>query len=295
MGSNVVLAKDGPINAGAQLLATELPIRKSFNCGAILSRNTSASNPLLNGLIPAHTKRLGGSYRPPKLIYGTGDKVFGFHATDFRQEKLASQDAALEILALTKLACRPRLRAMNETIHERIRRLREKKGYSMMELAKQCGIKSWQAVQQWENGETAPKRDRLKMVAKALGVTESYLITGIEDEGLDLEQKPEPGPSSARDIAMALRITVQAISERWGISIADLTDGSNASMSRVEAAIAARLPLKNSSAPPAEEGPDSAPRQTPPSPHEYNPPGAGFRLDDESEPPPSEKDGSEEG
>lgn len=37
---------------------------------------------------------------------------------------------------------------------------------------------SWQTVQQWENGKTAPKRARLEAVAKALNTTSEYLALG---------------------------------------------------------------------------------------------------------------------
>jgi transcriptional regulator with XRE-family HTH domain len=63
-------------------------------------------------------------------------------------------------------------------IHTRIKELRELKGISMQSLANAVGYKSWQTVQQWENGETAPKRSRLELVAKALDTTPTYLLMG---------------------------------------------------------------------------------------------------------------------
>lgn len=60
------------------------------------------------------------------------------------------------------------------TIHARLKRLRAASGLSMQALAAAVGLRAWQAVQQWENGETAPRRDRLfKRVAhhsKAIGL-----------------------------------------------------------------------------------------------------------------------------
>ncbi len=47
------------------------------------------------------------------------------------------------------------------TIHARLKRLRAASGLSMQALAAAVGLRAWQAVQQWENGETAPRRDRL--------------------------------------------------------------------------------------------------------------------------------------
>ncbi|SIT28219.1 Phage repressor protein C, contains Cro/C1-type HTH and peptisase s24 domains [Achromobacter sp. MFA1 R4] len=63
------------------------------------------------------------------------------------------------------------------TIHKRIKDLREKLGLSMEQLAERVPV-SWQTVQQWENGKTAPKRARLEAVAKALNTTSEYLAVG---------------------------------------------------------------------------------------------------------------------
>lgn len=68
------------------------------------------------------------------------------------------------------------LRRMN-TIHQRIKSLRETLGLSMEQLAERVSV-SWQTVQQWENGKTAPKRARLEAVAEALGTSAEYLAVG---------------------------------------------------------------------------------------------------------------------
>lgn len=64
-----------------------------------------------------------------------------------------------------------------DTIHTRIRALREQKGLSMEGLAKLVGV-SWQTIQQWENGKMAPKRARLDAVAQSLGTTPESLLFG---------------------------------------------------------------------------------------------------------------------
>lgn len=63
------------------------------------------------------------------------------------------------------------------TIHKRIKDLREKLGLSMEQLAERVAV-SWQTVQQWENGKTAPKRARLEAVARALNTTPEFLAVG---------------------------------------------------------------------------------------------------------------------
>lgn len=49
----------------------------------------------------------------------------------------------------------------------------------MEDLASAVGLRSWQSVQQWENGKTAPNRNRLGRVAKALKTTNEYLVSGV--------------------------------------------------------------------------------------------------------------------
>jgi transcriptional regulator with XRE-family HTH domain len=70
------------------------------------------------------------------------------------------------------------------SIHSRIKNRRLKMGLSSHKaLADLCGV-SWQTVQLWEKeGGTAPKRDRIEAVAKALGVTSEWLLTGQEIAG----------------------------------------------------------------------------------------------------------------
>jgi transcriptional regulator with XRE-family HTH domain len=67
---------------------------------------------------------------------------------------------------------------MEDTIHSRIKRMRLRASLSMVQLAAAVGLRAWQAVQQWENGETAPSRARLPKVAQVLGTTTEYLLYG---------------------------------------------------------------------------------------------------------------------
>lgn len=73
---------------------------------------------------------------------------------------------------------------MAKDIHERIKAKRLEKGLSMEQLAKTCGLKGYQAVQQWEmpegKGGTSPRRKTLDRVAEALGVTAQWLQFGDE-------------------------------------------------------------------------------------------------------------------
>lgn len=67
-----------------------------------------------------------------------------------------------------------------ESIHQRIKRLREAKKLSQEALADLAGVK-YQSVQEWERKDgTAPTRKRQAKVAAALGVTVHELMTGSE-------------------------------------------------------------------------------------------------------------------
>ena len=82
------------------------------------------------------------------------------------------------------------------SIHQRIKQLREAKGLSMEALAKLVGVSAYQTVQQWEReGGTAPKRDRMAVVAAALGTTVAYLVSG-NDASTAPPGAHSSGPSS---------------------------------------------------------------------------------------------------
>lgn len=66
-------------------------------------------------------------------------------------------------------------------IHQRIKALRLKKKLSQTALGELVGV-SYQAVQQWERGKTAPDRKLTEEVAKALNTTPEYLQFGTLPE-----------------------------------------------------------------------------------------------------------------
>ncbi|MDB5853259.1 MAG: repressor [Herminiimonas sp.] len=69
------------------------------------------------------------------------------------------------------------------SIHKRIKQRREHLGLSMQALADLVGVSAWQTIQQWEKeGGTAPKRERLHAVAKALQTSPEALLFGPAEE-----------------------------------------------------------------------------------------------------------------
>lgn len=93
-----------------------------------------------------------------------------------------------------------------ESIHKRIRRLREAKKKTQQQLAVEAGV-TYQSVQEWEReGGTAPSRKRLPRVAAALGVTAPELLYGDGSTPHRIEQvKPrDPDLTSKEEILLEI-------------------------------------------------------------------------------------------
>lgn len=107
-----------------------------------------------------------------------------FMNSDSIQDSLAIQ--ARLALAQEKLAVTIPLM----DIHKRIKALRLEKKLSQTALGNLVGVK-YQAVQQWENGKTAPDRKLVEDLAKALNTTPEYLLFGTltDSEGAQSTDK----------------------------------------------------------------------------------------------------------
>ncbi|MEM9189923.1 MAG: helix-turn-helix transcriptional regulator [Myxococcota bacterium] len=64
---------------------------------------------------------------------------------------------------------------MEADIGERIRHAREQLGINRNQMARELGT-SWQHVQRWETGRTAPSTDSLAKIAALLNVTVGHLL-----------------------------------------------------------------------------------------------------------------------
>ena len=62
---------------------------------------------------------------------------------------------------------------------ERLKELRQEKGLSQIQLAKETGI-SKSAIGFWETGERVPNAQAVVVLAKYFGVSADYLL-GLED------------------------------------------------------------------------------------------------------------------
>lgn len=59
---------------------------------------------------------------------------------------------------------------------EKLKNIREEKGYSQAEVAKLLNI-SWVSYFNWENGKTKPNQKNLNLLSRLLGVEETYFVS----------------------------------------------------------------------------------------------------------------------
>lgn len=91
---------------------------------------------------------------------------------------------------------------MNETIGNRISRLRKEKGMSQEALAEKIGV-SPQAVSKWENDQSCPDISLLPQLAKLLDVTVDELLTGTSNE---VRMVPKGQRKSIEELTLRVRI-----------------------------------------------------------------------------------------
>ena len=85
-------------------------------------------------------------------------------------------------------------------MYERYCELRDSKGYKDADIAKGTGI-TRSTFTDWKNGRSIPKPPKLQKIADYLGVSLSYLMTGIEET---LPENPKLNERDKRDIAKDL-------------------------------------------------------------------------------------------
>ena len=71
-----------------------------------------------------------------------------------------------------------------ETMYDRIRKLREDKDISQEELARRCGYSRRSTISKIEKGERNLTGDKIQVIADVLGVRPSYLMDGEEPTSL---------------------------------------------------------------------------------------------------------------
>lgn len=244
-------AQVAPIDIVSKLLAPDTTLRSALNVRAILRRDTSRLDPLLNRLIAPNVESRGRLYDAAKNLDRAKDGSSGLHVCHFIPENLALQDClAVELLFPVPPQEKPVstqekpvntiLRMEHESVHARIKRLRTERGMSMAALAKAVGLRSWQTVQQWENEAkpTAPARKHQGAVAAALGVSVEELMHGAPSSAVGRAPASDRVEDRAVQLA-ALRRAVRAMAKDFGVSPMDLVSDEPAAMKKVAEAVGA--------------------------------------------------------
>ena len=91
---------------------------------------------------------------------------------------------------------------MNESIGNRIARLRKEKKMTQETLAEQMGV-SAQAVSKWENDQSCPDVALLPKLSRVLGVSTDELLTG---EGSEVRLLPAEQRKSLDELTMRVRV-----------------------------------------------------------------------------------------
>lgn len=107
-------------------------------------------------------------------------------------------------------------------IHNRIKKARLEKGLSQVQLAELLSV-STTTIQLWENENvtkaTAPRRQRLPVVAKVLGVSASWLQLGDNfipsERGFKLVESDDIGKTYQKIMIYELDLTAGKTNPQW--------------------------------------------------------------------------------
>lgn len=92
---------------------------------------------------------------------------------------------------------------MNETIGNRIQKIRKEKGLTQEDLAEKLGV-SAQAVSKWENDASCPDISLLPQLCRILGITTDALLSG-KTETVTLV--PAAQRKSLEELTMRIRVS----------------------------------------------------------------------------------------
>ena len=108
----------------------------------------------------------------------------------------------------------------SDTIGGRLTRARAAKGLTTSQLARRVGIKT-QTLHNWETDRTAPRSNRLAMLAGVLNVSPTWILVGLGEAPTEDE---EAGMTDDRQGLLRLRQSIQTKIEELR-QIIDEVDG----------------------------------------------------------------------
>ena len=103
---------------------------------------------------------------------------------------------------------------------ERIRKLRESRGWSQRDLARRAGIASKSVISYYELGERHPTLENLVLLAKVFGVPTDYLLLGD-----DADKAPNVSTETRTDGDTYIRVRAGTLSSAQIDALVTLISG----------------------------------------------------------------------
>lgn len=116
-------------------------------------------------------------------------------------------------LVLRRNAVRATLVNVPTAYRQRLRQAREAARLNLKDAASRIGV-SYQALQQWEKGETRPDQDRIQDIARAYRIDARTLFFGDDDE-VPSKEAPVIFREDVRQAAALLQMLDPTQVERW--------------------------------------------------------------------------------
>lgn len=89
-------------------------------------------------------------------------------------------------------------------LDQKIRKLRESRGWSQADLARKAGI-TRSAVSTYEQGQRTPSADVIRCFARAFGVSADYLLGISERRAVEVEGLSEHDEALIRELVASLK------------------------------------------------------------------------------------------
>lgn len=99
---------------------------------------------------------------------------------------------------------------IEETLGNRLKRLRRERGFSMVHFASRVGV-SKPTLWKWEKGTVFPRQDMIGVIARALGVSEKELIYGNGPQGEQRAGASAPVMGTVQDAIVAKKAELAQI------------------------------------------------------------------------------------
>jgi transcriptional regulator with XRE-family HTH domain len=106
--------------------------------------------------------------------------------------------------------------ASEGNLGRRIRDTRQKRGMSQADLAKRLDVSST-AVWNWEANGVQPRPTMLAAIARALDVSEGFLLTGQEEEPSQVRTTAEIIEAAKEEIAAINGVGIDRVHISWSI------------------------------------------------------------------------------